>query len=104
MDGPAGVWHAGPFSNSARFRFYPKDLPMSAPTRLRWTVNSRHHRSQAQIRKGDFHLRSIRIAPRRQPRSNFNAFIREPGHVEYASKLGLGIYDDATIQFKAIEL
>src|SRR5439155_14190744 len=26
MDGLRGVWHAGPFSNNARFRFYPKQI------------------------------------------------------------------------------
>ena len=35
---------------------------------------------------------------------NRNRFIREPGHVEYASKLGLGVFDDAKIKLKAIEL
>ena len=35
---------------------------------------------------------------------NFNKFIREPGHVEYASKLGLGVFDDAKIKVKVIEL
>ncbi len=35
---------------------------------------------------------------------NFNRFIREPGHVEYASKLGLGVFDDAKIKVTTIEL
>ena len=35
---------------------------------------------------------------------NKNRFIREPGHVEYAAKLGLGIYDDAKIKVKALEV
>ena len=35
---------------------------------------------------------------------NTNHFIREPGHVEYASKLGLGVFDDAKIKLKVIEL
>ena len=35
---------------------------------------------------------------------NFNAYIREPGHVEYAGKLGLGVYDIERIREKAIEL
>jgi uncharacterized Fe-S center protein len=35
---------------------------------------------------------------------NTNHFIREPGHVEYASKLGLGVYDDAKIKVKVIDL
>ena len=35
---------------------------------------------------------------------NFNRYIREPGHVEYAAKLGLGVYDNAKIKLKVIEL
>ena len=35
---------------------------------------------------------------------NKNRFIREPGHIEYAAKLGLGVYDIAQIKLKAIEL
>jgi hypothetical protein len=35
---------------------------------------------------------------------NTNHFIREPGHVEYASKLGLGVFDSAKIKLKVIEL
>ncbi len=35
---------------------------------------------------------------------NFNRYIREPGHVEYASKLGLGVFDKTKIKLKAIEL
>ena len=35
---------------------------------------------------------------------NTNHFIREPGHVEYASTLGLGVFDSAKIKLKVIEL
>ena len=37
-----------------------------------------------------------------QANPNVNRFIREPGHIEYASKLGLGVYDMAKI--KHVEL
>jgi hypothetical protein len=35
---------------------------------------------------------------------NLNHYIREPGHVEYASKLGLGIFDSGAINLREIEL
>jgi hypothetical protein len=35
---------------------------------------------------------------------NIQRFIREPGHIEYCSKLGLGVYDRAKIQLKEIQL
>jgi hypothetical protein len=33
-----------------------------------------------------------------------NPFIREPGHIEYAAKLGLGVFDGAKIKVKVIEI
>jgi hypothetical protein len=35
---------------------------------------------------------------------NFNAFVREPGHIEFASTLGLGRYDQKSIQRSDIEI
>jgi len=33
-----------------------------------------------------------------------NILIREPGHVEYASRLGLGVYDLARISLQQIQV
>ena len=33
-----------------------------------------------------------------------NHYIREPGHIEYAGSLGLGVYDINKIKNKAIEV
>jgi hypothetical protein len=44
----------------------------------------------------------LRRGPELDP--NFNSFIREPGHVEYASHLGLGVYDKTAIKERVIEL
>ena len=35
---------------------------------------------------------------------NIDRLVREPGHIEYASKLGLGEYDIGKIQVRNIEL
>jgi uncharacterized Fe-S center protein len=35
---------------------------------------------------------------------NINRFIREPGHIEYAGRLGLGVYDTKKIRAKKITL
>jgi hypothetical protein len=40
--------------------------------------------------------------PRLDP--NKNHFIREPGHIEYASHLGLGVYDQKAIRFTRLEV
>jgi uncharacterized protein (DUF362 family) len=104
MDGLAGVWHAGPFSNNERFRFYPKDImigtdPVAMDRKLIDIIEAKRKSEKA---ISIFDQSESHLGDNRDP--NFNAFIREPGHVEYASKLGLGIYDDTKIQFKAIEL
>jgi len=39
-----------------------------------------------------------------QANPNVNRFIREPGHIEYASTLGLGVYDLAKIQHTELTL
>ena len=35
---------------------------------------------------------------------NINILIREPGHIEFASKLGLGVYDINSIRVRKIEI
>jgi hypothetical protein len=35
---------------------------------------------------------------------NTNIIIREPGHVEFAASLGLGVYDRERLQVRSIEL
>jgi hypothetical protein len=44
----------------------------------------------------------VRFGPELDP--NFNSFIREPAHVDYASHLGLGVYDMARIKESEINL
>ena len=44
----------------------------------------------------------LKFQPELDPQ--YNSFIREPGHVEYAGKLGLGIYDKAQMKEKLISL
>ena len=42
--------------------------------------------------------------PTTPPYSTPLRFIREPGHIEYCSKLGLGVYDRGKIRLKEIQL
>jgi uncharacterized protein (DUF362 family) len=107
MDGLAGVWHAGPFSRDRRYRFYPKQLwfgtdPVAMDHKLIDLIEAKRKaegaisifdRSPSQLVTGN--------AP---PAPNFNHYIREPGHVEYAGRLGLGIFDTAKIRQQEIEI
>jgi uncharacterized Fe-S center protein len=101
-----GVWHAGPFSNFARFRFYPKQLmfgtdPVAMDRLLIDIIDSKRKTEGA---PSIWDRSPERIKSVRQPDPAVNRFVREPGHVEYASKLGLGVYDIKQIRKKEIEL
>ena len=105
MDGLRGVWHAGPFSQHARFRFYPKQImfgtdPVAMDHKLIELIEQKRE-AEGAVSLFD---RSRSHIGRDNSDPNINHFIREPGHVEYASKLGLGVFDAAKIKLKAIEL
>jgi uncharacterized protein (DUF362 family) len=104
MDGYHGVWHAGPFSNNPRFRFYPKELmigtdPVAMDHELIGIIEAKR---KAEGAISIFERSREHLGNNNDP--NRNAYIREPGHVEYASKLGLGVYDQSKIKVRSIEL
>jgi uncharacterized protein (DUF362 family) len=104
MDGLRGVWHQGPFSNDAKFRFYPKQMmfgtdPVALDRQVLDIVDGKR-KAEGAISVWE-RSRSI-LGDNRDP--NKNAFIREPGHIEYAAGLGLGVYDQARIKQQVIEL
>jgi uncharacterized protein (DUF362 family) len=105
MDGLRGVWHAGPFSERARFRFYPKQImfgtdPVAMDHKLIELIEEKR-KAEGAVSLFD---RSAAHVGKDNSDPNTNHFIREPGHVEYASKLGLGVFEAAKIKLKAIEL
>jgi uncharacterized protein (DUF362 family) len=104
MDGLKGVWHAGPFSESPRFRFFPKQImfgtdPVAMDHKL---IELIEEKRKAEGAVSLFDRSREHLGNNRDP--NKNRFIREPGHVEYASKLGLGVFDAEKIKLKSIEL
>ena len=104
MDSLAGVWHAGPFSRNRRFRFYPKQLcfgtdPVAMDAKLIELIEA-HRKVEGAV--SIFDRSRKHLGNNRDP--NFNRYIREPGHVEYASKLGLGIFNSGEINLREIEL
>jgi uncharacterized protein (DUF362 family) len=106
MDGLRGVWHAGPFSKNKRFRFYPKQIMFGtdpvAMDRLLIEIIEEKRKEEHAPSIFDRSPTHVRTFGKTDP--NFNAFVREPGHVEYASQLGLGVYDIDKIKLKAIVL
>jgi Domain of unknown function (DUF362) len=99
MDGLRGVWHGGPFARTTHYVFYPRQImfgtdPVSID-RLLLDIIERERRSHGAISIWDRDPKSLRIDDNRARDAdpNVNIIIREPGHVEYASTLGLGVYD-----------
>jgi len=105
MDGLRGVWHGGPFSTDARFRFYPKTMMFGtdpvAIDRLLLDIIENKRKAEGALSIWDRSMDHVRQGPL-DPR--YGAFIREPGHIEFAGKLGLGVYDLARIQTTSIEV
>ena len=102
MDGLRGVWHGGPFVHEPRFRFYPKQMKFGtdpvAVDRFLLDVIEAKRKQEGAISVWDRDLKYITTNRSNwETNPNYNLFIREPGHIEYASKLGLGVYDVAKI-------
>jgi len=109
MDGLRGVWHAGPFSRDKRYRFFPKQMKFGTdPVAIdRFLIdvidNKRKQEGAISVWERDLKYYSTKLDDW-QASPNVNRFIREPGHIEYASRLGLGVYDAAKIQHTEITI
>lgn len=105
MDGLSGVWQAGPFSEYPQFRFYPKQIMFGTdPVAMdRILVDIIEEKRKAEGAPSIFDRSPAHIGPDNS-NPNFNAFVREPRHVEYASHLGLGVCERDRIKLKEIEL
>lgn len=110
MDGLIGVWHGGPFSNDPRFRFYPKQMLFGtdpvAIDRILIDVIDDKRKAEGAISvwdRSDKNLDAIDHSKwAKDP--NVNRFYRETGHIEYASRFGLGVYDIKRIDLREIEI
>jgi hypothetical protein len=110
MDGLRGVWHGGPFAHTDRYVFYPRRIffgtdPVAIDRLLLDLVDQKRKmegaisiwdRSPAFLRTDD--------TAARDNDPNVNILVREPGHVEYASRLGLGVSDIARIDVQQLEV
>jgi hypothetical protein len=105
MDGLRGVWHGGPFSENPKFRFYPKTIVFGtdpvAIDRLLLDVIENKRKAEGALSIWDRSMGAIKPGSK-DPR--FNNFIREPGHIEFAGRMGLGVYDLSQIAVTEIEV
>ncbi|HET7696886.1 MAG TPA: DUF362 domain-containing protein [Vicinamibacterales bacterium] len=110
MDGLRGVWHGGPFARTTRYVFYPKEIMFGtdpvAIDRLLLDIIDDERRARGAISIWDRSPASLRVddGRARDADPNVNIIIREPGHVEYASTLGLGVYGRTKIKVDSIRV
>ena len=108
MDGLRGVWHGGPFSTDKRYRFYPKQMKFGtdpvAIDRLLIDVIDDERRRRGAISVWERDPKYFGTSQQWDANPNINRFVRETGHIEYASTLGLGTYDIKRIQHTEITL
>jgi hypothetical protein len=107
MDGLRGVWHGGPFARTTKYVFYPRQIMFGtdpvAIDRLLLDIIENKRREQGVLSIWDRSPSSLKDDVRaRDADPNVNIIIREPGHVEYASSLGLGVYDRARIKVQDV--
>jgi uncharacterized protein (DUF362 family) len=108
MDGLRGVWHGGPFARTTRYVFYPRQIMFAtdpvAVDRLLLDIIEKERRAHGAISIWDRSPSSLKIddSRARDADPNVNIIIREPGHVEYASTLGLGVHDRSKIKVQDI--
>lgn len=106
MDGLRGVWHGGPFSTIAKFRFFPKEIVFGtdpvAIDRVLIDVIEKKRKDEGALSIWDRSMERVKRGQNEDP--NVNHFIREPGHIEFASKMGLGVYDMTKIRVTSLEV
>jgi hypothetical protein len=110
MDGLRGVWHGGPFAPTRRYVFYPRQILFGtdpvAIDRLLLDVIDQKRKAEGAISIWDRSPEHLKVddTALRDADPNTNIMIREPGHVEYASTLGLGVYDRDRIDVQNLDV
>src|SRR5262249_12059967 len=110
MDGLRGVWHGGPFARTRKYVFYPKQILFGtdpvAIDRLLLDIIDDKRKAEGVLSIWDRSPASLQMMDTRarDEDPNVNIIIREPGHVQYASTLGLGVADLAKIKLQTIDL
>jgi hypothetical protein len=108
MDGLRGVWHGGPFARTRRYLFFPKQMMFGtdpvAIDRLLLDIIDEKRKAEGVISIWDRSRSSLRVddGAARDADPNVNIIIREPGHIEYASRLGLGVYNKAKLTVRSL--
>jgi uncharacterized protein (DUF362 family) len=105
LDGLRGVWHGGPAAFTPAFFWYPKFLqfgtdPVAIDRLLVDTIENKR-REMGAVSLYDRNPRSLG-----NTRADRNVLIRyrEPGHVDFAAGLGLGVVEREKIQVRRLRV
>jgi uncharacterized protein (DUF362 family) len=108
MDGLRAVWHGGPFSPSRKFRFYPKQMMFGtdpvAIDHLMLDIIDKKRNAEGALSIWNRDPALVKPEANYMNNPQVSEFIREPGYIEYASRLGLGVYDPAKIKITRLEV
>ena len=110
MDGLRAVWHGGPFARSTKYVFYPQRILFGtdpvAIDRLLLDIIDDKRKAEGAISVWDRNPASLQMdnSRARDADPNVNILIREPSHIEFASSLGLGVYDKARLRVQEIRV
>ena len=110
MDGLRAVWHGGPFARTTKYVFYPKRILFGtdpvAIDRLLLDIIDDRRKAEGALSIWDRNPSSLRMddTRARDADPNVNILIREPGHVEFAAALGLGVHDKSKIRVQEIQV
>lgn len=106
MDGLRGVWHAGPFSRNKKYRFFPQEMMFGTdPIAMdRLLIDVIDDKRKAEGAPSVFDRSMDRIKRGREVDPSHNRFIREPGHIKYATRFDLGVYAIEKIKVNRIDV
>jgi hypothetical protein len=110
MDGLRGVWHGGPFARTRRYVFYPKQILFGtdpvAIDRLLLDIIENERKAHGAISVWERSEKYLKAddGRARDNDPNVNIIIREPKHIEYAGKLGLGVHELEKIRVREFEV
>jgi hypothetical protein len=108
VDGLRGVWHGGPFARDLRFAFYPKQIWLGtdpvALDRLLLDVVDGERRRRGAPSIYDRDPKRLGTREQRDADPKVDVLIREPGHVSFAGRLGLGVADPRHLAVADLEV
>jgi Domain of unknown function (DUF362) len=110
MDGLRGVWHGGPFARTKRYVFYPKRILIGtdpvAIDRLLLDIIEEKRSAEGALSIWNRSPERVKMdqATERNQGPEVDIIFREPGHIEYASTLGLGVSNKRRIMVRDIQL